>query len=80
MTPFSDSESIIADLRLPVGRELVDDPVDRGGRGVGVQRAEDEVPGLGAVSMRDGDRLEVAHLADEHDVGILAQRRAQRVA
>ena len=27
----------------------------------------------------DFDRLEVAHLADEDDVGILAQRRAQRV-
>src|SRR5690606_41427303 len=29
---------------------------------------------------READRLEVAHLADEDDVGVLAQRRAQRLA
>ena len=35
-------------------------------------------PGLGGLD-RDRDGLEVAQLADQHDVGILAQRRAQRV-
>ena len=67
-----------ADLRLPVGRELIDDAVDGGRRGRRVQRAEHEVAGLGGLD-RDRDRLEVAHLADQHDVRILAQRRAQRV-
>ena len=43
-----------------------------------VQRAEHQVAGLGRLD-RDRDRLEVAHLADQDDVGILAQRRAQRV-
>ena len=40
---------------------------------------ERQVPGLGDAQRRL-DRLEVAHLADEHDVGVLAQRRAQRRA
>ena len=35
-------------------------------------------PGLGDLQRRF-DGLEIAHLADEHDVGILAQRGAQRV-
>ena len=43
-----------------------------------MERAEHQVPGLRRL---DGDRhrLEVAHLADEDDVGVLAQRGAQRV-
>ena len=44
-----------------------------------MQRAEDEVTGFRGLD-GDGHRLEVAHLADQHDVGVLAQRRAQRVA
>ena len=48
-------------------------------RGVlGVQRGEHEVAGLGR-GQGGGDRLEVAHLADEDDVGVLAQRRLQRL-
>jgi hypothetical protein len=42
-----------------------------------VQRAEHEVARLGRLD-GDGDGLEVAHLADQHDVRVLAQRRAQR--
>jgi hypothetical protein len=34
---------------------------------------------VSAVSIAIADRLEVAHLADQQDVRILAQRRAQRV-
>ena len=64
-------------LRLPLGRELVDDPRRSTGRVVGVQRGEHEVTGLGD-RQRDPDGLEVAHLTDEHHVGVLAQRRAQR--
>ena len=42
-------------------------------RRLGVQRGEDEVAGLGR-GQRGRDRLEVAHLADEDDVGVLAER------
>jgi hypothetical protein len=58
--------------------KLVDDPVDGARRGAGVERAEDEVPRLRRLD-GDGHGLEVAHLADEHHVGVLAQRRAQGV-
>ena len=44
----------------------------------GVDRGEDEVAGLGGLERRV-DGLEVAHLADHDHVGVLAQRRAQRV-
>ena len=67
-----------ANLLLPVGRELVDDAVDRARRRRRVQRAEDEVARLGRLD-RDRHRLEVAQLADEDDVRILAQRGAQRL-
>ena len=40
--------------------------------------AEDEVARLRGLD-GDLDGLQVAHLADEHDVGVLAQRGAQRV-
>ena len=43
-----------------------------------MQRAKDEVSGFGRLD-RDGDRLEIPHLADEHDVRVFAQRGAQRV-
>ena len=60
-------------------REHVDHAVDRLRRRAGVQRAEHEMAGLGR-GQREPDRLEVAHLADQDDVGILAQGRAQRLA
>ncbi len=47
-------------------------------RGRRVECAEDEVARLGRLD-GDGDRLEVAHLADEDDVRILAERSAERV-
>ena len=67
-----------ADLRLLVGREHVEDAVDGLDRAVRVQRGEGEVAGLGDDERRL-DRLEVAHLADEHDVGILAQDVLERL-
>ena len=66
------------DLRLPIGRELIDDAVDGRRRRRRVQRAEHQVAGLRRLD-RDRDGLEVAQLADQDDVRILAQRRAQRV-
>ncbi len=44
-----------------------------------MQGREGQVPGLGD-AQRGFDRLEVAHLADQDDVGVLAQDRAQGVA
>jgi hypothetical protein len=44
-----------------------------------VQRPEDEVAGLGR-GERGADRLEVAHLADEDHVGVLAKRGAEGLA
>ena len=67
-----------ADLVLLLGREDVDDAVDRLRRALGVQRREDEVAGLGRRE-RGRDRLEVAHLADEDHVGVLAQRGPERL-
>ena len=65
-----------AHLVLLLGGEDVDDAVDRLRRALSVQRREDEVAGLGG-GQRGADRLEVAHLADEDHVGVLAERGAQ---
>ena len=65
-----------ADLALLVGREDVDDAVDRLRGILGVERGEHQVPGLRRGD-RGPDRLEVAHLADEDHVGVLAQRGTQ---
>ena len=45
---------------------------------VGVQRGEHEVAGLGE-RQRDRDAVEVAHLAEQDDVGVLTQGAAQTV-
>ena len=74
---FEHERQLRPDLALLVRREDVDDAVDRLRRRVRVQRGERQVPGLGDAQRRL-DRLEVAHFADEDDVGILAQRGAQR--
>src|SRR5947199_6554449 len=66
-----------AHLRLLVRREHVDDAVDALHRRIGVQRGEREMPRLGN-RQRGGDGLEVAHLADQHDVGGLPQRVFER--
>jgi hypothetical protein len=72
MTPSSTKRELRPDLRLLVGGEDVDDPVDRLHRAVRVQGAEGEVARLGD-RQRRLDRLEVAHLADQHDVGVLTE-------
>ena len=77
--PLERDRQLGADLALLLGREHVDDAVDRLRRVLGVERREHEVAGLGRGD-RGADRLEVAHLADEDHVGVLAQRRLQRVA
>src|SRR6185437_15729612 len=66
-----------ADLRLPVRGELIDDAVHRRRRGGGVQGAEHQVPRLRRFE-RNGDGLEVAHFADQHDVRILTEGRPER--
>ncbi len=59
-------------------REHVDDAVDGLRRRRGVQRAEHQVTGFGA-GERQADRLQIAHLAHQDHVRVLAQRAAQRV-
>src|SRR5579862_7836235 len=66
-----------ADLFLLVGREGVHDAVDGFGGAGGVQGGEDDVAGFGGGD-GGGDGFQIAHFADQHDVGILAQRTAQR--
>ena len=78
MTRLEHARELQADLLLLVRREDGDDAVDRLGRVERVQRREHEVAGLGR-EQRRLDRLEVAHFADQDDVGILAQRAAQRL-
>ena len=79
MTPCSATDSCTRTCCLLVRREDVDDAVDRLRRVLGVQRGEDEVAGLRR-GQRGRDRLEVAHLADEDHVGVLAQRGLQAPA
>ena len=67
-----------ADLRLLVRGEDVDDAVHRLDGAVRVERREREVARLGDAE-RALDRLEVAHLADEHDVRVLAEDGPERV-
>ena len=55
--------------------QRVDDAIDRLGGGGGVQRAEHEMAGFRG-GHRHRDRLRVAQLAHEDDVGIFAHRRA----
>ena len=75
---LDDGGELAADLILLVRREGGDDAVHRLGRVQRVQRGEHEVAGLRRVQ-RDLHRLGVAHLADQDDVGVLAQRRPQRL-
>ena len=77
MMPSRATESCTRTWPCCCGREDVDDAVDRLRRVLRVQRREDEVAGLSG-GQRGRDRLEVAHLADEDHVGVLAQRGAQR--
>ena len=76
--PLQRCGELHADLLLLVRGEHVDDAVDRLRRVLGVQRREHEVAGLGR-GERGRDRLEVTHLTDEDDVGVLAQDVAQRL-
>jgi hypothetical protein len=64
-------------LALLLGREDVDDAVDRLRGRLGVQGGEHEVPGLRR-GQRGRHRLEVAHLADEDHIGVLTQSGLQR--
>ncbi len=66
------------DLLLLMGREDVDDAVDGLGGVLRVQGREHQVTGLGR-GEGDRDRLQVAHLADQDDVRVLAQHVLERV-
>src|SRR5690606_20906855 len=61
------------------GGEDIDDTIDRLRRRARMQRSKYQVPGFRRRE-RQPNRLEIAHLTDEHDVRIFTQRRAQRLA
>jgi hypothetical protein len=67
-----------AHLLLLRAGEDVDQTVDSRRRILRVKRGEDEVAGLGR-GERGRDRLEVAHLAEEDHVGVLAERAPERL-
>ena len=77
-TPCRVDGELHAHLVLLLGGEHVDYTVDRLRRALGVQRREDKVAGLGR-GQRGGDGLEVSHLADQDDVGVLAKSRTERL-
>src|SRR5262249_41849677 len=54
-------------------REQVQNTADGAGRAAGVNGSEHQVPGFGRVNGRH-KRFLVAHFADQHDVGIFADR------
>ncbi len=78
MTALQHAGQLQTDLLLLVRRKHRDDAVDGFGRVKGVQGREHEVAGLGG-EQAGLDGLEVAHFADEDDVGVLAQGAAQRL-
>ena len=61
-----------------MGREDINDAVDRLGRRVRMERREGQMARL-RDTKRGFDSLEVTHLTDEHDVGIFTQCGAKRV-
>ena len=67
-----------ANLRLLSGRKNVDDTIDGLGRARSMQCAEDDMTGFrGSQSELNG--FQVAHFADQNDIGIFTQRGAQRI-
>ena len=63
-----------ANMRLLVGGKRVHQPIDRGRRAIGVQRAHDQNAHLGRGD-RDAHGLEIAKLAHQNDIRIFAQCR-----
>ena len=63
----------LADGPVLVGREQVEDAVDRGRGTGGVDGAEHQVARFGGVDGRL-ERIDVAQLADQDDVGVLPHR------
>jgi len=61
-----------------MGREDVNNTVDGGSRGIGVQRGEGQVARFG--NAQGGfDGFKVAHLSDEDHVGVFAEGGAERI-
>ena len=76
--PLEDERELRPHLRLLARGEGVDDPVHRLDGAVRVEGREREVARLGDPERRL-HRLEVAHLADEDDVGVLSEDGPERV-
>src|SRR5262249_47652898 len=67
---------LYTDLPLALGRIRVDDALDGRRTRAAVEARQDQVTRLGG-GQRQADRLRVAHLADQQDVGVLSQSVAQ---
>src|SRR5439155_12861242 len=74
--PLQRFRECVADLVLLAVREYVNHAVDGFCRARCVQRAKNEVAG-GSRFDSELDRFEIAHFADEDDVGILTKRAAK---
>jgi len=69
-------ESCARNLGLLVRRKNVNNTIDGGSRRIGVQSGKGQVACFRNAQCRL-DRFEVAHFADEHDVGVFAKRGAK---
>src|SRR5260370_36124454 len=67
-----------ANLRLLMRRKNVDNTIDGGRGGNGVQGGKSQVAGF-RDAQRGLDRFEIAHLANEHDVRVFAKRSPKRI-
>ncbi len=75
--PLQRVAQLSADLLLLVRRKHIDDAVDALRRSLRVQSGKDEVTGLRS-RQRGLNRLRIAKLADQDDVGVLSQDPPQR--
>src|SRR5262249_48511591 len=75
---FEHHGELRANLRLLMRGKDVDNAVDGGGSRVGMQGGKGQVAGL-SDAQRGLDSFQVAHLTDEHDVGVFTKRGTQRV-
>ncbi len=72
--PFENEGELGSHLLLLIGGEDIDDTVDGLRAGIGVQGGKTEMTGFGD-GQRRLDGFQIAQLADQDDIGILAQDR-----
>ena len=67
------------DLVLLIGRENIDNAINRFRRARGMQRSEDEVTSCGG-GQRQLNRLQITHFADQEDIRVFSQGAAERIS